>query len=63
MTLHTKLYFSVIIGQALRYLTEYKIVHLDLKPTNIMTNRKLNLKLIDFGESYHPGVQCTYNFI
>lgn len=46
-----------MISQSLRYLSEYKIAHLDLKPTNIMTNRKLTIKLIDFGESYHPELK------
>ena len=43
-----------MIAQSLRYLSEYNIAHLDLKPTNIMVARKLRTKLIDFGESYHP---------
>ena len=54
LSLNTKIYFILMIGQALRYLKEYKIAHLDLKPSNIMTHRRLILKLIDFGESYHP---------
>lgn len=45
-----------MITQSLRYLKEYKIVHLDLKPTNIMTNKRLTIKLIDFGESFHPDL-------
>lgn len=46
---HTKIFFSILIAQGIRYLRDYNIAHLDLKPTNIMTNKKLNLKLIDFG--------------
>lgn len=59
LSLNTKIYFIYMIGQALRYLKEYKIAHLDLKPSNIMTHRRLTLKLIDFGESYHPELKST----
>lgn len=57
---HTKIFFSILITQGIRYLREYNIAHLDLKPTNIMTNKKLNLKLIDFGESYHPELTSIF---
>jgi serine/threonine protein kinase len=57
ISLQTKIYLLVMITQGLRYLQEYKIAHLDLKPTNIMMHRKLGIKLIDFGESYHPDVK------
>lgn len=45
-----------MITQSLRYLKDYKIVHLDLKPTNIMTNKRVTIRLIDFGESFHPDL-------
>ena len=49
------MYFGLLISQGLRFLKDYKIVHLDLKPTNIMVGKKLDLKFIDFAESYHPS--------
>ena len=39
--------FSVC--QGLRYLRDFDIVHLDLKPNNIMTYINPYIKLIDFG--------------
>ena len=45
----TKLVVLFSVGQALRYLRDYKIVHLDLKPTNIMMYCNYLIKLIDFG--------------
>lgn len=55
----TKIYLGYIIAQSLRYLQEYQIAHLDLKPSNIMLCKKMMVKLIDFGESYHPDVKGT----
>ena len=53
------IFFS--LGQSLRYLRDYKIVHLDLKPTNVMLYCNLLIKLIDFGEAYHPNLaKCQY---
>jgi serine/threonine protein kinase len=43
------------LAQALRCLQEYRVVHLDLKPANILM-QKMMIKLIDFGESFHPDV-------
>jgi len=63
MSLHTKIYFSILIAQSLRYLQEYKIVHLDLKPSNIMTTKRLSIKIIDFGESYHPDLVSIVHFM
>lgn len=61
LSFQTKIYLSIMIVQSLRYLAEYDIAHLDLKPTNIMTNKKLTIKLIDFGESYFPQLKSTPN--
>lgn len=46
------------IIHGLRHIMDYNIVHLDLKPINIIVpkNKKLIVKIIDFGEAYHPEI-------
>lgn len=45
----TTLEFALAVGQALACLHENKIVHLDVKPANLIITQQGVLKLIDFG--------------
>jgi mitogen-activated protein kinase kinase 9 len=54
ISLLTVLHIMSQIAQGLRYLNQYKIVHLDLKPENILLTKGLGVKIIDFGDSYNP---------
>ena len=56
ISLLTKIYLLHSIASALRHLEGYKIVHLDVKPNNIMLAPGLQIKMIDFGEAFHPNV-------
>lgn len=56
ISLLTKLYLLYSVSMALRHLESYKIVHLDIKPNNVMLAPGLQVKIIDFGEAFHPNV-------
>ncbi len=51
MSFNTQLNILYQLAQAIKFLKDNKIIHLDLKPLNIMFNEKMELKLIDFGGS------------
>ena len=57
-SLATKLMVMLNLVLGLRDLLDFNIVHLDLKPWNVMVTRLLFPKIIDFGEAFHPEV-CT----
>lgn len=61
MVLHTKIYLVYLVACALKFLQEYRVVHLDLKPANILLQKKMMIKVIDFGESYHPDLKYKHN--
>ncbi len=52
MTLSQKLIFLKYIAQAVKFLKDHKICHLDLKPPNILFGNG-HIKLTDFGEAHH----------
>lgn len=45
----TKIYLLLNIIYGIRHLIKYEIVHLDLKPINILVCKQLITKIIDFG--------------
>ncbi|MDR1500101.1 MAG: serine/threonine protein kinase [Tannerellaceae bacterium] len=47
------------IGKALQFVHEKNILHLDIKPSNILIDRKGNARLIDFGVSKRYDVENT----
>ena len=55
-----KLHILTHLSNALRFLNEHSIAHLDLSPNNIMVVKDFLVKLIDFGEAYHPKVSTKY---
>lgn len=56
MSLWSKLYLMINVLHGLRHLLEYNIIHLDVKPINIMVCAGLITKIIDYGEAYHRDV-------
>ena len=59
---HKALFFIRQLCEALKYIHTNNILHLDVKPSNIMIDKEGNLVLIDFGISKHydeGGKQTT----
>ena len=65
ISLWTKMCILLNIVHGLRYLTSYEVVHLDIKPINVIVYKQLMTKIIDYGEAYHKNVcsQSNYDFI
>ena len=53
--MQTNIHLVYVTVQGLRYLSKYNVVHMDMKPSNIIVFKGM-VKLIDFGESYHPSI-------
>ena len=53
MSLKSKIYIFREIAQALRFLSDRQIIHLDLKPENFFFRKDYRLLVFDFSESYH----------
>jgi serine/threonine protein kinase len=53
--------FKIIEGicEGLRYLHQLEIIHLDLKPDNILLDEKMVPKIVDFGISKLVGTSNT----
>lgn len=57
MTLADKVRVCIRMAQAIGALHLKKMIHLDIKPSNFMLDRKGNIRLIDFGISVPTGYQ------
>lgn len=56
ISLWTKVCLLLNLVHGLRYLSNYEIVHLDVKPINVLVCRQLITKIIDYGEAYHKDI-------
>jgi len=57
----TKIHLACLIIHGLQTLKSNAIVHMDLKPSNVIVGKRMITKLIDFGESYNREV-CEKNY-
>ena len=51
LSLSTRLFMAHSIAMGLRYCHAYGIVHMDIKPENILIAKNLITKITDFGEA------------
>jgi eukaryotic-like serine/threonine-protein kinase len=60
-TLSGKLHILSHLSNAIRFLEEHEIAHLDLTPSNVMVCRDYLVKLVDFGEAYHRATSNKFS--
>ena len=53
-------YFAKQILDGLKICNDKKIIHLDIKPQNILIDKELNVKITDFSSSYKYSNTCIY---
>jgi len=51
--------FFIKIAEGIKYIHENKIVHLDIKPENILVDNSGNPKISDFGVAKYKGIKKT----
>ena len=52
--LSSRVYIFIHIARALCGLADHGVAHLDLSSNNVCIGKDLLIKIIDFGEAYHP---------
>lgn len=55
-SLHSKMHIFIHLANTLNFLEKLQVVHMDLSSHNVMVCRDLLIKVIDFGEAYHPSI-------
>ena len=58
---HSKMHIFIHLANALNYLQNQMVVHMDLSSHNILVYKDLLVKVIDFGEAYHPYLDSQKN--
>jgi serine/threonine protein kinase len=53
LSLRSKLFLLFHLVHGVRFLIGREIVHLDLKPANVVVCKQLIPKIVDFGSAYH----------
>ncbi|CAD8183677.1 unnamed protein product [Paramecium pentaurelia] len=53
LSLSSKIFIAHSIAMGLRYCHQYDIIHMDIKPANILISKSLIAKITDFGEAIH----------
>lgn len=60
ITFSSKMHIISHLSNALRFLDQYEIAHLDLSPSNVIVVKDFLIKIIDFGEAYHKKTAEKY---
>lgn len=55
LSLSSKIFIAHSIAMGLRYCHQYDIIHMDIKPANILISKSLMAKITDFGEAIHSN--------
>lgn len=60
ISLNTLFQFCDNISKGLLFLKEKDIVHLDIKPSNVLISKDLKAKITDFGEAYYLKTKAEF---